>query len=184
VKTVKYQEYNNLIAVGVALVAVVLVLVWATMAASSNGGPTSTQPTGPAHMYLTIQINPVTGWPQYSPANFTVPAGEVVFTIVDYDSPMNWTSCTCNVNGTVGGTETVNGTSYSVVSNANVAHTFDIPSLHLNVMSPGMSTVTFAVDLTQAGTYTWMCVTPCGINGYTGGAMSTPGYMSGTMTVV
>ena len=177
------QTYYNLVAAGMAFGAVLLVVVWAAMSAAANGSPAPTPSTGPAHMYLTIQINPATGWPQYSPANFTVPTGVVVFTIIDYDSPMQWTGCRCNVTGTAGGTETVNGTAVSAVSNTNVAHTFAIPSLHLNVLSPGMSTVTFTVDLTQAGTFTWYCESPCGTNGYTGGAMSTPGYMTGTMTV-
>ena len=180
----KDQTWYNLVAAGLALGVMVMVVAWATISATANASPSSPPPTGAAHAYLTVQINPETGWPQYSPANFTVPAGAVVFTIIDYDSPTNWTGCSCNVTGTVGGTEIVNGTSHSVVPNTNVAHTFSIPSLHLNVLSPGMSTVTFTVDLTQAGTFTWYCVTPCGTNGYTGGPMSTPGYMTGTITAV
>ena len=180
----KDQTYYNLVAAGMAFGVMVLVVVWAAMSATANAGPSSISPSGPAHMYVTVQINPETGWPQYSPANFTVPTGEVVFTIIDYDSPMNWAGCSCNVTGTVGGTETVNGTAVSAVLSSNVAHTFSIPSLHLNVLTPGMSTVTFTIDLTQAGTLTWYCESPCGTNGYTGGAMSTPGYMTGTITVV
>ena len=177
------QTFYNLVAAGLALGVVLLVVAWAAVSASANTSPPSTPPAGPAHMYLTVQINPLTGWPQFSPANFTVPVGEVVFTIVDYDSPMNWVGCTCNVSGTVGGTETVNGTSMPAVPSSNVAHTFAIPSLHVNVLSPGMSTVTFTIDLTHGGTFTWYCQTPCGTNGYTGGPMSTPGYMTGTMSV-
>lgn len=178
------QAFFNLVAAGLAFGVVLLVVVWTAVSASANTSSPYTPSASKAHMYLTIQINPVTGWPQYSPANFTVPAGEVVFMIVDYDSPANWTSCTCNASGTVGGTETINGTTTSIVSSSNVAHTFTIPSLHVNVLSPGMATVTFTVDLTQPGTFSWYCETPCGTNGYTGGPMSTPGYMTGTMTVV
>lgn len=138
----------------------------------------------PGNMYLTIQINPVTGWPQYTPANFTVPTGEVYFTITNYDVPANFTGCQCNVTGTVGNVENVNGTAYSLVNNSNVAHTFDIPTLGVNVLSPGMSTVTFELDLTQPGTYTWLCEMPCGADGMTGPPMGIPGYMTGTMTVV
>lgn len=179
----KDQTFYNLVAAGLAFGVMVLLVVWAAASATADASPAPAPLAAPAHMYLTVQINPETGWPQYSPANFTVPAGAVIFTIVDYDSPMNWTGCACNVTGTVGGTETVNGTSLSVVPNANVAHTFSIPSLHLNVLSPGMSTVTFTADLTHAGTFTWYCETPCGTNGYTGGPMGTPGYMTGTITV-
>lgn len=167
-----------------ALGVVVLVVAWTAMAAASNSNPASASQSSesPTNMYLTIQLNPLNGMPQYSPANFSVPTGDVVFTIVNYDMPANWSGCSCNVTGTVGGTETVNGTSYSVVSNTNVAHTFDIPALHLHVLVPGISTVTFEVDVTQSGTFTWFCEMPCGADGFTGAPMGEPGYMTGTMT--
>jgi plastocyanin len=181
---VKDQEYYNLVAGGMAFGVVLLVVVWTAVAAAANtGGSTAAQSSGPTYMYLTIQLNPETGTPQYSPANFTVPAGNVIFTIADYDSAVNWSGCPCNVSGTVGNTETVNGTSYSEVPNSNVAHTFTIPSLHVNVLSPGSSVLTFELDLTQPGTYTWYCEMPCGADGFSGDPMGEPGFMTGTMTV-
>lgn len=146
---------------------------------ASSGGSSS----GPVDMYITIQINPVTQWPQYSPANFSVPLGVVDFTIVNYDIPANFTGCQCNVTGTIGGVEEVNGTTYSLVPSSNVAHTFTVPALGINILNPGLSTITFAVDFATAGTYTWLCMMPCGSNGYTGAPMGVPGYMTGTITV-
>ncbi len=181
----KDREYYNLVAAGLAFSVVVLLLVWTGVTASANANaPPSPASSGPAHMYLTVQVNPVNGQPQYSPANFTVPHGVVLFTILDFDAPVAWSGCPCNVTGTVGGTESVNGTPMSDVPSTNIAHTFTIPDLNLNVVSPGMSTVTFTVDLASPGVYTWVCVDPCGSDGYSGAPMGVPGYMSGTMTVV
>jgi len=147
---------------------------------SSPGGP------GPvAYENLTVSLNPGNGWPQYTPANFTVPAGRVVFTITDLDSSMNWTQCPCVVSGTDNNVELVNGTATHVVPSSDVAHSFNIPNLGLAVYSPGQSVVKFTVDLVNAGTFVWFCVVPCGAgaNPYTTPPMGTPGYMTGTMTV-
>ena len=152
-------------------------------------GPAASASAPPAadHLYLTIQINPENGWPQFSPANFTVPRGEVIVTIIDYDSPEAWSACPCVVNGTVGNIESVNGTPYHAISKANVAHTFFVPKLGIFAFSPGMSTVTFTTWFNETGSFTWMCVTPCGADGYTGGAMGPggglAGYMTGTISV-
>ena len=179
----KEQEYYNLVAAGLAFGVVLVFLLTAVIGAAANSNAPAAAPSGPAHMYLTVQINPDTGMPQYSPANFTVPTGEVVFTIVDYDSVVNWSACTCTVTGTVGGTELVNGTAVSAVSTTNVAHTFTIPALGVNALSPGGSVVSFTLDLSQAGTFVWICNAPCGSDGYQGTPMGTGGYMSGSMTV-
>jgi hypothetical protein len=181
----KDQTYYNLVAGAVALGIVTLLVVWtgmvATTGAQGNAGTTSTG--GPAQMYLTIQMNPNTGMPQYSPANFSVPLGPVVFTIYDFDSVVDWAGCQCNVTGTVGNVETVNGTAMSLVPSSNAAHTFTVGALGLNVVSPGNSTTVFEVDFTTAGVYTWICLDPCGSDGYSGAPMGEAGYMTGTMTV-
>jgi uncharacterized membrane protein YphA (DoxX/SURF4 family) len=134
---------------------------------------------------LSINLNPSNGWPQYSPANFTVPTGTVVFTITDNDSPTNWSQCPCVVSGTVGDNELINGTPAHIVSQSNVAHTFNIPSLGLSTYSPGLSVVRFTVYLTNPGTFQWFCMAPCGAgsNPYQTPPMGTPGYMTGTMTI-
>ncbi len=171
----------------VALVAALLIVVTGGIAASTAG---SSGPSAPpvaatvSYLNLTIQINGTTGMPQYTPANFSVPRGEVIVRIVDQDFPASWPGCSCNVTGTQGNVESVNGSApTSSLSWSNVAHTFSVPSLGINVLSPAQSTVTFALWLNQTGSYPWMCEDPCGSNGYTGAPMGMPGYMAGTMTV-
>lgn len=185
VKPMKDQEFYNLVAAGLAFGVVMVFLLTAVVGVQANSAqPAAPTSSGPAHMYLTIQINPADGMPQYSPANFTVPQGTVIFTIADFDDVVNWSACTCTVGGTVGGTELINGTSVSQVPTSNAAHTFTVPALGVNVVSPGGgSTVTFTLDLTQAGAFVWICNAPCGSDGYQGTPMGTAGYMSGTMTV-
>ncbi len=182
----KAPAYYNAVA-GVLAIDVLAMLVALPVAFPSTGSTaTATSTSGQtSYMNLTIAFNATTGWPQYSPANFSVPQGRVVFTITDQDSVANWTGCPCTVQGTVNGVETINGTPYSTVPTSNVAHTFSIPALGLNVVSPGLSLVSFTMDVTKAGTYSWFCMDPCGTDpgGFSGGPMSAPGYMSGTMTV-
>lgn len=78
-----------------------------------------------------------------------------------------------NVNG---------GETVSNVSADNIAHTFTIPQLNLNVPIPPSSIVTAYFTLSQTGTYSWFCMTLCG-SGATGdqGAMSTSGWMTGSI---
>lgn len=150
---------------------------------ASSGPPLVSGPV--EYMNLSINIDPSNGWPQYSPANFTLHTGAVVFTIVDNDSPMYWDGCPCNVTGTVGGVETVNSSRYAVVPPTNVAHSFNVPDLNLAVWSPGQNTTTFTVDLLRTGEFVWFCVVPCGTgaNPYTTPPMGVPGFMTGTITV-
>jgi hypothetical protein len=154
--------------------------------------PSSPTPVGPittSYENLTITLNnssgPSNGWPQYSPANFTVPAGRVIFTITDNDSPMSWSACACVVTGTGGSVELVNGTPEHIVSSSNVAHTFNVPNLGLSIYSPGQSVVQFTVDLLAPGVYQWFCMAPCGTgaNPYTSPPMGVPGFMTGTITI-
>ena len=134
---------------------------------------------------LTVSVNPANGWPQYSPANFSVHTGLVVFTIIDRDAPMNWSPCGCVVTGTPGSTELINGTPFHVVPSDNVAHSFNVPNLGLSVYIPGLSVVKFTVDLLNPGTFEWFCTVPCGtgVNAYTTPPMGVAGYMTGLMTV-
>jgi uncharacterized membrane protein YphA (DoxX/SURF4 family) len=177
------QQFYN----AAAVVAVLVVL--GTFGAAYFGAVSA--PAAPAastgttsYVYLSVGINPNNGMPQYTPSNFTVPKGEAVFTIIDSDAPVTWANCTCNVTGTVGGVEWLNGTPISHVNVSNAAHTFTIPALHLNVVTPGSTTITFTVYLNTTGTYTWNCLAPCGSQGYTGPPMGVAGYMTGTMSVV
>jgi hypothetical protein len=140
---------------------------------------------------------------------FQVPAGSVIhMTIYGYDgcTPLrnNYWS---DVTGTIGGIANVNGRPASVInswSGCNVAHTFSIPGINLNVpmasppitanlcsTSPCTSgphtTMTFSFKSPSTpGDYPWQCRIPCGggfIDGF-GGPMQTLGYMTGNMVVV
>jgi hypothetical protein len=150
---------------------------------SSSGTPPVFGPTTYQNLSVNVAAN---GWPQYTPANFTLHTGVVVFTIVDNDTPMNWTGCPCSVLGTVGGIENVNGTPLRVIQPDNVAHSFSVPALNLAIWSPGQSIVTFTVDVTRTGELVWVCVVPCGTGAdpYNTPPMGTPGYMTGTINVV
>ncbi len=184
------QLFNDLVAVGAVLVVVVAGTIALTAFNSpAEAGPPSGAPV--SYLNLSIVINNTysaayggSGWPQYTPANFTVPEGFVIVTIHDHDTPAGWTQCTCAVRGTVGGTEKINGTSVSQVNWKTVAHTFTVPTLGINVLSPALSTVTFTLYLGKVGQFPWMCMAPCGGgSGGFGWPMFAPGFMAGTMTV-
>jgi len=140
---------------------------------------------------------------------FSVPAGSLVtITVLGYDgcTPLRnpfWGKVT----GTIGGVAYVDAKPVSVIDSyagCNVAHTFSIPSLNVNVpmASPGLTaslcgvspctsgphvTETFSFRTPRhAGVYVWQCRDPCGggfIDGF-GGPMQTIGFMTGTMQVV
>ncbi|MGD0587676.1 MAG: hypothetical protein ABSA63_02660 [Thermoplasmata archaeon] len=150
---------------------------------ASSGPPLVTGPTTYENLTVNIASN---GWPQYTPANFTLHTGLVKFTIVDNDLPFNWSGCPCPVTGTVGDLEYVNGTPMHNVSSDNVAHSFNVPDLNLAVYSPGGNTTQFSVDISRTGEFVWFCVVPCGVGAdpYSTPPMNVLGYMTGTITVV
>jgi hypothetical protein len=142
---------------------------------------------------------------------FKVPAGSKIdMTIYGYDgcTPLR-NNVFSSVTGTTGGVEYVNGKPVKVInswSGCNVAHTFSIPSINLNVpmASPTLAqaanlcgtspctsgpheTVTFSFMTPRtAGAYFWQCRVPCGggyVDGF-GGPMQTLGFMTGNMEVV
>ena len=170
------------IILAVGLIAATVVFSYQLGAGSTSGTSPSPPGTIVSYVNLTVQINATNGAPQFVPANFSVPAGLVAITIADQDDAVSWDQCGCNVSGTVGGVEWLNGTPYRAISTSNVAHTFTIGALGLNVLSPGGQTVFFEVDF-PAGTYTWTCLAPCGSDGYSGFPMGTLGWMEGTVTV-
>ncbi len=172
----------------VALVAAVLVVVvggFAIAAEAPASAGTANAAVTVSYLNLTVRVNPTNGFPAYSPANFSVPKGEVRVKIVDTDATASFPGCDCNVTGTQGNVESVNGSApTSQIGWGNVAHTFSIPTLGVNVLSPGESTVTFTLWLNQTGAFVWLCDAPCGTNGFEGAPMGVPGYMTGTMTVL
>ncbi len=159
-------------------------------AAAQSGAPTTT------HLYLTIESGRMLGkpgWPQYVPANFTVPAhSKVIVTIRNFDGGAATIPAPyLKVQGTSSGSEQVlsakPGAKPQTVTQlpaGGASHTLTVGQLHLNVPVPPASTVTFSFHTGAPGTYAWQCFAPCG-TGKTGwsGPMSDNGFMRGTMTV-
>ncbi len=153
----------------------------------------ATATTGAAYVYLNVAFKPYTGLDEYFPANFTVPANvPVIITITNYDNGTNTVpSAFATVRGTVGGTETVTDATaanriLTSVPATEVTHTFTIMSgnLDVNVPIPAAqgttpTVVTFTLQFSQTGLINWHCMAPCDPK-----AMSTPGFMTGTITVV
>ncbi len=173
----------------------------------------NSQPSGTFKLTL-IEImdtawNPSTAQPEFEilGANGTYPAAHIYLpahtliqlTIVSYDTPTaGSTDQEGKVTGTVGGTVyMVNGTSASgmdvtqhwgqnvtSVPGAMLAHTFSVPQLGINIPVVGGDLEIAYLNISQTGTFPWLCYTPCGL-GTTGmqGAMSQPGWMTGQVTV-
>jgi len=135
-----------------------------------------------------------------SSANISLPANRLIeLVIISYDTPTPPPPQYSNVTGTVGGKMyLINGTSASMsspqswgaqvssVPTDQIAHTFTIVSLGINIPVVGGDTEIAFLYLTQTGTFTWQCYTPCGfmnVNGGWSGAMVTPGWMTGQVTV-
>ncbi|MDG6906399.1 MAG: hypothetical protein JRN20_11505 [Nitrososphaerota archaeon] len=140
-----------------------------------------------------------------SSANISLPAHQLIkLVIVNYDDgPANLTGSQYatvsgtknkvvteinndNVNSSQGaaGIQISGGQNVSSVSPDDIAHTFTVPQLGLNIPIMPSSTVVAYFTLNQAGTFTWFCMTECG-SGPNGleGAMSTPGWMTGSLVV-
>ena len=139
-----------------------------------------------------------------SSANIVLPANTLIeVTIVNYDDgnasvPALYqavTGTTGNqitvVNNTiVNSTQTGNGINVqgawitSSVPAVDIAHTFTVNGLNLNVPVVVSSIVQFSFESGAANSYTWQCYADCGSgpSGW-GQAMVTPGWMTGTVSV-
>lgn len=140
-----------------------------------------------------------------SSASIALPAHRLIkLTIINYDDgPADLTSPQyATVSGTQNNTVTVisndvvnssqgpSGIQIKGVQNVtsmsadNIAHTFTIPQLGINIPVEPSSTVVAYLTINQTGTFSWFCQTACG-SGDTGleGAMSTPGWMTGSAVV-
>lgn len=180
---------GSVVAVGVLFL--LIGLIGGAMMARTGSSPAATP--GTARVYLSVAYNPYTGLDEYFPANFTVPANvPVIITITNYDNGTNTVPADyATVRGTVGGTETVTDATaadktVTSVPTTEVAHTFTIMSggMNVNVPIPAAqgttpTVVTFSLQFSLAGLINWHCMAPCD-----GRAMSTPGFMTGTITVV
>lgn len=140
----------------------------------------------------------------HSSSNISLPSGQLIdLTIVNYDdgpatvdptySNVTGTSSNqmtifndTNINSTYGGGNiaVTGGQTVTHVPDTNIAHTFTILSgstVILNVPITPSSTIQASFTL-HSGSYTWQCEAACG-SGNSGwqGAMSTPGWMTGTV---
>lgn len=136
-----------------------------------------------------------------SAANLSLPAHRLIqLTIEDFDTPSPGTpSQYSQVTGTVGNTlmmmnataasqNPTNASNYSVVGSLNpdtqIAHTFTIPQLGINIPSAANSVEVADFTINQTGVFAWQCMDPCGF-GPSGwlGPMSAAGWMQGSVTV-
>lgn len=152
--------------------------------------------------------NPTTGkWIQDT--TWKLPAHSVIdMTIEQFDSgsPLRnqeWGQ----VQGTTGGTATLNGKTFSVYNSYTgngVGHTFAVPALGVSVPLVGVpgtasvcgvapcglswahNTETFSFKTGAPGSYSWQCFVPCGLGFLfgNGGPMGTQNYMGGFLEVV
>jgi hypothetical protein len=137
---------------------------------------------------------------------YKVPANSVVHvTLYQYDGDSGLRNpFLSQVQGTVGGTETVDGKTVNAIDPEEASHTFVIPQLGVFVPLPGVAeeaknqcefapcegaahrTITFSFRTGKKGRYRWQCFVPCAagfIAGF-GGPMQTLGYMDGYIDVV
>jgi len=137
---------------------------------------------------------------------YTVPANSIVdVTIYQYDGDSGLRNpFLSQVQGTVGGTETVDGKRVNAINPEEASHTFVVPQLGVFVPLPGVAeeaksqcefapcegaahrTISFSFKTGKKGRYRWQCFVPCAagfIDGF-GGPMQTMGYMDGFIDVV
>ncbi len=137
---------------------------------------------------------------------YTVPANSIVHvTLYQYDGASGLRNpFLSEVQGTVGGTETVDGKTGNSINPEEASHTFVIPEMGVFVPLPGVAeeaknqcefapcegsahrTITFSFRTGKKGRYRWQCFVPCAagtIDGF-GGPMQTLAYMDGFINVV
>ncbi len=139
--------------------------------------------------------------------DYTVPANSIVHvTIYQFDSPTGLRNpYLSQIQGTEGGTASIDGKAVSSINPEEASHTFAVPELGIFVPLPGVSeeakhpceeapcelnsdhhTVSFSFRTGKKGRYRWQCFVPCGAGFYfgNGGPMQTLGYMDGFIDVV
>jgi hypothetical protein len=194
--------------IGVGLIVATVAVSASACGGSSAGATAAPAATTAAPVAKTVNIDMIgkidadkgpTGtftskehWPAMAPSDVTFAAGDtVVLTIKEYDDAPTALPAGSPYNAVAGGTMTLDGAATTTVSNENIAHTFSIPELGINVplsKAPdgGFSTTvfTFTVAKDKAGSYTWRCFTPCGGDPKgMGGSMATKDWMQGNVVV-
>lgn len=220
---------KKVIGVGAAVIVAgiligLYVASWATSFPRTVAAASSSTSAG-VTTNLTLQTVAAVG-PQYSPAHpdwvsylvrdkgkwihttdFKVPANSLVHvTVLQYDGESGLRNpFLSQVQGTVGGTETVDGKAVGAIDPATASHTFAVPEMGILVPLPGVTeeaknqcefapctmaeahrTITFTIRTGKKGRYHWQCFVPCAAGFLTGGGgpMQTLGYMDGYLEVV
>ncbi|MFI4977617.1 MAG: hypothetical protein ACHQC8_02900 [Solirubrobacterales bacterium] len=222
---------KKLLGVGAA-VAVLGVLIglyvatWASSFPKSVAAVTTTTSAGASGTQLTLETVASVG-SKYSPTHpdwvsylvqshgqwvhstvYTVPANSLVrITIYQFDSPTGLRNpFMAQPEGTVGGTETIDGKAVGSINPEEASHTFAVPELGVFVPLPGITegqeksacesapcelssahrTISFTIRTGKKGRYRWQCFVPCAAGSLTGngGPMQTLGYMDGYLDVV
>jgi hypothetical protein len=219
----KLVGVGGAVAVLAALIAL-YVAGWATSFPKTVAATISPARAGSGGANLTLETVAAIG-PKYSPSHpdwvsylvkshgqwihstvYTVPANTVVHvTIYQYDGDSGLRNpFLAQVQGTLGGTETIDGKTVNAINPEEASHTFVIPQLGVFVPLPGVAeeaknqcefapcegtahrTISFSFRTGKKGRYRWQCFVPCAagfIAGF-GGPMQTLGYMDGFIDVV
>lgn len=182
-----------------------LSLTEAAAARAKATPPEAPVATGPrtGTLFLVIATPDMLGtenFPAYIPAYPVIPSHATVrVEIANFDDATVLTgglSIFAKVSGTVDGTIRViplnpkvpnsleTGQVYSALDPSNVAHTFTVADLGINVPVAPKARTVFTIQTGAPGTFPWRCNDPCGTSpdGF-GGAMVTPGYMMGKLTI-
>lgn len=188
-----------LVALGVSVAAVAGVATGVRVAsdqfASTKAGAPVRASVTESMEVLTGKMDGHPGWPRYTHTTWTVRKGELVtLRVTNYDdgtAPLSGAQVMYDrVEGTLGGTELVDGRAVPFVPNDDISHTFTVVGLGLNLPVPaapaGRSvTVVARFVATRSGVFVWQCYAPCGSGRNSmGGAMSTLGWMEGTVRVL
>jgi hypothetical protein len=214
--------------VGTAVVGVLIALyvsLWATAFPKTVAATpaSATTPEGGSNLTLETvasvgkKVNPANpNWVSYLVRSggkwihstiYKVPAYSVIHvTIYQFDSPTGLRNAFLSqVEGTGGGTMTLDGKAVNSIPPEEASHTFAVPQLGVFVPLPGVSeeaknpceeapcepstsdhrTITFTFRTGAPGRYRWQCFVPCGAGYYfgNGGPMQTMGYMAGFLDV-
>ncbi len=182
------------------MAAATAVLLIGSTATFATAEPAANPATSTVRLSLVIETGAMThrpGWPKYlanggSSAQIDLPSHALVnVTLRSYDTGTAPPAASYStVQGTLDGDMRVDGQTVTALAAGQIAHTFTIPALGVNVPVPAVTgdtpyvTLTFTFRTGAAGTYTWQCYAPCG-TGPTGwgGPMITPGFMTGSVVV-
>lgn len=128
--------------------------------------------------------------PEFLPGNFQLPAHATIhMTVISFDDGPAPTPGYTKIKGVSGNAVTLDGKRVTRIAANDIAHTFTVPALGLNVPIPAAPTgkyvtVAFTFHTGGAGRYAWQCYALCGAgqSGW-GYPMTANGMMRGVVKV-